>query len=225
MSAEHSFSNFPHHVEGEGRTWCCDMPGCGKRIAREKKSGITYHKYTHFPKLTCPHCAAAFPQKIALEQHIRINHTDERPYACQHCDKAFHQLSNLQDHVSKHHGTTVPPKPKPVATQKPIPAPKPNMTAAYATFYDATKVRLLAEQPTLRGAALISEIGRLWRLAKSSGPATHLRSNEDHATPVPRKDPGTQLPRVTLSHVPNTTTHDSGIDILEEIDIILRGDM
>jgi uncharacterized Zn-finger protein len=221
MSAtEHSFSNFPFRLEAEGTIWCCGMPDCGKRIAREKKSGITYHKYTHFPKLVCEHCSATFPQKIALEQHIRINHTDERPYSCEHCDKAFHQLSNLQDHVAKHHGAKVPPKPKIVEPKVAATKVKANMTIAYANFCDAQKEMLRKEQPQLRGAALTSEIARRWRAAKAT-----LLSNEHHASPIPRENPGTEFARIPLCHLSDTTTDHDGVDILEEIDIILRGDM
>jgi hypothetical protein len=93
--------NFPCKIAGE--TWCCGMPGCDKEIPVAKKSGIAYHKNTHFPKYACDCCDEVFAQKCQLVVHTRIAHTGEKPYCCEHCDKVFPQQSNLLDHVRKNH--------------------------------------------------------------------------------------------------------------------------
>ena len=160
--------------------WCCGMTGCSKQIDTAKKSLIVYHKNTHFPKYACEHCAEVFPQKSRLEVHVRTAHTGEKPYKCEHCDRAFPQLSNLNDHMTKSHAvihTKAPPK---------VPLPKLDYTTLYATFYKEQMERLKSENTDAAHAALVSEIGRLWREKKNS------RSHND-AAPVPREDPGTQL--------------------------------
>ncbi len=86
-----------------GDKWCCEMPNCTKQIDATKKSLIAYHKNTHSPKYTCGHCNEAFPQKCALEVHIRTNHTHEKPYTCRGCEKAFTQKACLDAHVKRYH--------------------------------------------------------------------------------------------------------------------------
>jgi hypothetical protein len=86
-----------------GNKWCCGMPNCTKQIDAAKKSLIGYHKNTHFPKYTCEHCNEAFPQKCALEVHIRTNHTHEKPYKCTSCENAFTQKVCLDVHVKRYH--------------------------------------------------------------------------------------------------------------------------
>jgi uncharacterized Zn-finger protein len=88
------------------------MPGCNKEIPVAKKSGIAYHKNTHFPKYACDCCDEVFAQKCQLVVHTRIAHTGEKPYCCEHCDRVFPQQSNLLDHVRKNHAIS----PKPVRT-------------------------------------------------------------------------------------------------------------
>lgn len=88
--------------------WSCGHDGCGKQIPTSKKSLIAYHKNTHAPKYKCETCAALFPQKHALETHVRIAHTGEKPFACSHCERSFPQMSNLQDHVRKTHPEKAP---------------------------------------------------------------------------------------------------------------------
>lgn len=86
-----------------GDKWCCGMPNCTKQIDATKKSLIAYHKNTHSPKYICEHCNQAFPQKCALEVHIRTNHTHEKPYKCRGCEKAFTQKVCLDAHVKRYH--------------------------------------------------------------------------------------------------------------------------
>lgn len=105
---------YPFTIEDSGATWCCGFAGCSKRIPVGKKSGIAYHKNTHFPKYACEECSEVFAQKCQLDVHMRIAHTGERPYCCSHCQKSFPQMSNLQDHVRKNHAED-----DSVATEKP----------------------------------------------------------------------------------------------------------
>jgi hypothetical protein len=170
-------STFPFTVKSD--MWCCGIPGCSKEIATAKKSLIVYHKNTHFPKYACEHCGEVFPQKSRLDVHTR-QHTGEKPYECEHCDKAFPQLSNLNDHVRKTHKDVPLPKAQPKA-QKVV------LTMTYGDFYKAELARLKSATDPLPHAALVSEIGRLWRLKKASG------GDHDDAATVPREDPGAQL--------------------------------
>jgi uncharacterized Zn-finger protein len=100
-----SREKFPCSIVGE--MWCCGMPGCDKEILVSKKSGIAYHKNTHFPKYSCDCCNEVFAQKCQLVVHTRIAHTGEKPYCCEHCDRVFPQQSNLLDHMRKNHTTPV----------------------------------------------------------------------------------------------------------------------
>jgi hypothetical protein len=175
-------SSFPSTVANG--FWCCGMVGCSKQIDTAKKSLIVYHKNTHFPKYACEHCKEVFPQKSRLEVHIRTTHTGEKPYKCNHCEKAFPQLSNLNDHMVKNHADVH------VATLKPAPKaplPKLDYTTLYANFYRNEMNRLKNLDMNMTHAALVSEIGRLWREKKNS------LCNHDDATTVPRENPGSEF--------------------------------
>lgn len=177
---------FPHKIiENQ---WCCGMPGCTKQIDVSKKSLIVYHKNTHNPKYKCEHCAECFPQKSRLEVHVRTTHTGEKPYKCDHCEKAFPQMSNLNDHVKKNHmDVEIIPKKVKVA-----PAPKIDYAGLYPTFYKNEMDRLKKDCPSMAHPALVSEVGRLWRLKKET------LLNENNTAPVPGENPGPQLTGVTV---------------------------
>ena len=173
--------------------WCCGMTGCKKQIDVSKKSLIVYHKNTHNPKYTCNECGDAFPQKSRLEVHCRTTHTGEKPYKCDHCDRGFPQLSNLNDHVKKNHMDV---KVIPSTTVKRVlklTTPKIDFANLYPGFYRATMEELKRETPDLSHPALVSEVGRLWRLKKE------VLTNENNATPVPRENPGPQLTGIIVS--------------------------
>ena len=169
--------------------WCCGVAGCTKQIDVSKKSLIVYHKNTHNPKYKCEHCSECFPQKSRLEVHIRISHTGEKPYKCDHCDKAFPQMSNLNDHVKKHHvGVEIVVAKK----QKAEPSPKIDFASLYPAFYKSEMKRLKLAQPNMAHTALVSEVGRLWRLKKEE------LAHENNTAPIPREDPGTQFTGIVV---------------------------
>ena len=162
------------------------MPGCTKQIDVSKKSLIVYHKNTHNPKYKCEHCAECFPQKSRLEVHIRTTHTGEKPYKCDHCEKAFPQMSNLNDHVKKNH-TDVEITPKKVK----VTVPKIDYASLYPTFYK-NEMERLKRVSSMNHPALVSEVGRLWRLKKEA------LLNENNTTTVPGENPGPQLTGIVV---------------------------
>lgn len=219
-------SPFPFQLSTDGTLWCCGMAGCTKQIEVTKKSLIVYHKNTHFPKYICEHCNEAFPQKSRLDTHVRTAHTGEKPYKCDHCERAFPQLSNLNDHVRKHHPDAVP-APKPAPTLKVAPAgPKPDFARLYAEFREVTTVAVRQEHPDWTYAEVTSEVGRRWREHKavSGAPSTPRTSsgNECNTAPVPRENPGTELPRIPTCEVTDLAPNHAGVNVGVKINIIFR---
>ena len=159
--------------------WCCGM--CPKQIVTGKKSLISYHKNTHFPKYACETCGSVFAQKCQMDVHIRIAHTGEKPYACSSCDCAFPQLSNLNDHVQKTHG-----KEKVIASNRKSPLSvawyNEQITMLQVEYPGKSRKELLL-QVTQRCRALRELHGAEWKLHLGGG-------NESDATSIPRENPG-----------------------------------
>jgi hypothetical protein len=97
-------------------------------------------------------------------------------------------MSNLNDHVKKNH-MDVEITPKKVK----VTAPKIDYAGLYPAFYKNEMNRLKKECPSMAHPALVSEVGRLWRLKKET------LLNENNTTPVPRENPGPQLTGVIVS--------------------------
>jgi len=156
--------------------WCCGM--CPKQIAQAKKSGISYHKNTHFPKYICETCNSSFAQKCQMDVHIRIAHTGEKPYSCADCDCSFPQMSNLNDHRARVHATTEKPR---------------NRKAPLTIAWYKEQVDLLRpEFPTMTRLEIMDEINRRWRALKEkhgAGWRDYLVVEGD-STPIPGENPG-----------------------------------
>jgi hypothetical protein len=98
-------------------------------------------------------------------------------------------MSNLNDHVKKNHTGVE------IITAKKIkaaPAPKIDYAGLYPAFYKGEMNRLKKECPSMPHPALVSEVGRLWRLKKET------LLNENNTTPVPGENPGPQFTGVTV---------------------------
>ncbi|XP_072023227.1 uncharacterized protein [Amphiura filiformis] len=52
--------------------------------------------------LFCTYCHKLFSSRQAVIYHIRLRHTNEKPYKCDICQKAFHRKDHLKDHVMNH---------------------------------------------------------------------------------------------------------------------------
>ncbi|XP_077288468.1 uncharacterized protein LOC143912894 [Arctopsyche grandis] len=89
------------------RAHACET--CGKRYTR--RTYLRAHLRTHTaeppPRMfQCSYedCSQRFNAKVALEVHIRREHTHERPFTCELCGKSFLSLPGLNDHRRAHTG-------------------------------------------------------------------------------------------------------------------------
>jgi hypothetical protein len=97
-------------------------------------------------------------------------------------------MSNLNDHVKKNHvDVEISPK------KMKVPAPKIDYAGLYPIFYRNEMDRLKKQCPSMAHPALVSEVGRLWRLKKED------LLNENNTTSVPGENPGSQLTGVVVS--------------------------
>jgi hypothetical protein len=97
-------------------------------------------------------------------------------------------MSNLNDHVKKNHVDVE----IAVKKVKAAPAAKIDYASLYPAFYKNEMERLKSVCPSMGHPALVSEVGRLWRLKKGL-------LNENNTASVPGENPGPQLTGVTLS--------------------------
>ncbi|XP_058116428.1 transcription factor grauzone-like [Anopheles ziemanni] len=117
---------------GDGSTNCARCDICGKKFS--SKSTLSYHMTTHEPNVhqeQCEHCGKWLKNKICLrkhmlqhsgflyhcdkcdysttnsqrmQSHLRVQHTDAKPYECPECGKAFKLRYNLRNHMAQHTG-------------------------------------------------------------------------------------------------------------------------
>jgi len=60
------------------------------------------------PSQDCSICKEVFVSKAKLEEHVKIQHSDEeRPFICHECGKRFKHKNNLRDHVALHSDTLI----------------------------------------------------------------------------------------------------------------------
>lgn len=65
---------------------------------------LPVHLRRHPESVTCKHrceqCTKVYPRRGALLDHIRRDHTGERPFVCKHCSKPFSSSIGLKAHLA-----------------------------------------------------------------------------------------------------------------------------
>ena len=67
-------------------------------------------------RFRCSICDASFSFKDNLTRHIKLKHSDIKPWACNHCDKTFSRKDYLMRHVKSHNAPPKKEKPSPKKT-------------------------------------------------------------------------------------------------------------
>jgi hypothetical protein len=74
---------------------------------RRRKEEGDHHYCTHILKDGSP-CPYSTPYSSALPQHVRYNHTDEKPFVCPECKHAYCQKNNMDKHRQRRHNVPLP---------------------------------------------------------------------------------------------------------------------
>lgn len=114
----------------QGQKYICEI--CSKKFAC--RSNLNYHMTTHQPKIrrvqcdtcgkwlknelclrkhmvqhssiryNCSICTYSALNRQCLQNHIKVQHSDEKPYKCNECDKSFKLKNTLISHMVQHTG-------------------------------------------------------------------------------------------------------------------------
>lgn len=78
----------------------CDI--CQKKLLT--KSSLYCHKKIHIGKrdFACEHCGRTFIFLYELKNHIRLMHSDVKPFCCSKCNKLFKSSALLRVHQQVH---------------------------------------------------------------------------------------------------------------------------
>ena len=52
----------------------------------------------------CDHCEKIFPTRGLLDNHVRVKHSDNRPFLCDQCSSSFKMSQDLKKHQVLHSG-------------------------------------------------------------------------------------------------------------------------
>ena len=123
----------------ETKRFQCGYEGCGKKYVRKTSLRRHFVSHTGDSRFRCysGDCTGTvkYPNKRALAQHIRTNHTLERPFGCDICDKRFKLAHHLRYHrVYVHSPKTENKSPKLQSVSKSSSAATAAITASTSTI-------------------------------------------------------------------------------------------
>lgn len=72
------------------------------KIIRDMKTHLRVFHSDERP-FKCSYCNAAFKQKVHRDTHIRGQHTGEKPYLCNQCGRRYYAQSVLRLHINRYH--------------------------------------------------------------------------------------------------------------------------
>ena len=95
------------HIDQEHFNKKLKCPKCPKSF--QCKQSLDYHMLTKHTKkanvcYSCELCDKTFVAKVALENHLRFVHSDERKFSCDQCESKFKQKKHLHNHSLYVHG-------------------------------------------------------------------------------------------------------------------------
>ncbi|CAG7835875.1 unnamed protein product [Allacma fusca] len=62
-----------------------------------------YNAVHETKKWQCEQCGKSFAKAKVFRKHVRITHSDARPYVCDQCGNSFKSMTNLQTHLYRVH--------------------------------------------------------------------------------------------------------------------------
>ncbi|XP_317816.4 zinc finger protein 317 [Anopheles gambiae] len=118
-----------HRTDGTSNCVMCDT--CGKKFISKSNLNyhLTTHQPKVLHQVQCEHCGKWLKNKLCLRKHMlqhsqvrhacdqcdyttinvqslqnhrRVQHTDEKPFVCPTCGKSFKVKSNLREHLAQH---------------------------------------------------------------------------------------------------------------------------
>lgn len=94
------------HIRKKHTKYKCEECHCQYN---QKRNLLVHYRQKHLPEnerpsYTCTHCGRSCMTNALLQDHIRIHHTNEKPYMCKICDARFPTRTYLCQHRSRIHG-------------------------------------------------------------------------------------------------------------------------